>query len=1138
MASAPESLCPTCGQANRVGARFCDSCGRALASSCAQCGTELRAGARFCDACGAPIGTAAAATAPPRPDRPGRDPRTYTPKHLADRILTSRTAIEGERKQVTVLFADVTGSMELAEQVDPEEWHRILDRFFEILTEGVHRYEGTINQYTGDGVMALFGAPISHEDHAHRACYAALHLVEELRRFAQELKRERGLTFATRIGLNSGEVVVGKIGDDLRMDYTAQGRVVGIAARLQTLADPGEVYVSDTTAALVSGFFELASLGEFRLKGVSQPMRVCSLEGVGRMRTRLDVSRARGLSRFVGRSDEMASLESALARAAEGQGRVVGVVAEAGTGKSRLCAELVERCRSRGVAVHEGRGVAHGRLLPFLPLLELLRGVFGLTEQDGEREARQKIAGTLMLIDPRFDEALPLVFDFLGVPDPARPAPLFDPADRQRQLFGIIARLLKALGERESHVILLEDLHWFDEGTGRFLDTLLDAIAGTKTLVLLNFRPEFLADWMKKTVYQQLPLLPLGPEAMRELLDDLLGRDPSLSGFPELVQDHTGGNPFFVEEVVQSLIEGGSLQGGRGAYRLVGPVTELRVPPTIHALLAARIDRLPERERRLLQTAAVMGKRFPQSILKRVAELPETELEDAIRTLRGRDLIFEEVLFPEVEYAFKHPLTQEVAYGSQLAERRKRAHAAVAELVEKESAAKLDERTAALLAHHWKAAGESLRAARWHGLAAEWSEGHAPASAVDHWRAVRSLAAEAPESPEAMRLRLAAAIGLVRAADYDLAARPEFESAFAEGHRLALETGDTDARVRILLAYSALVLSDRDFDRSAELLAEAEAVVAGIDDPELKFVVRGHAGFTAVMRGDQRAALERYDEAFALLGERKPKDSFVLRRYLGAGTNRAMIVAESGRLADGARDIDRIRAMALEAHDLTYVCIGDLCRSRLAMYRGAPAQALAHAASGLDAAERLDAPGFRATARLSIGLAHLLERNWDEAIAAIRDAKRIATPEMIGPNQFLMVLARLAEACLGKGNFERALELSAEAIQRSEGARRLGAVEAHLSRARVLTAISPERDAAEIVRLLDRATELARGCGGTIYEPSILETRAALARASGQAAEAERELREALRLYADFGATGHAERLARELPAEPENAVA
>src|SRR5437867_8912720 len=308
-----EPACAACGHENRAQARFCESCGRALERLCPACGTEIRPTARFCDTCGAPI-AASERSAPTR-----RDPRAYTPKHLAERILTSRAAIEGERKQVTVFFADVTGSMELAEQVDPEEWHRILDRFFEILTEGVHRFEGTINQYTGDGVMALFGAPLAHEDHAHRACYAALHLGDELRRFAQELKRERGLTFATRMGLNSGEVVVGSIGDDLRMDYTAQGHVVGIAARLQALADPGKVYVSEQTAALVEGFFALESLGAFRLKGVTEPLRVFSLEGVGRMRTRLDVSRARGLSRFVGRRDEMAALEAALARAVQGQ---------------------------------------------------------------------------------------------------------------------------------------------------------------------------------------------------------------------------------------------------------------------------------------------------------------------------------------------------------------------------------------------------------------------------------------------------------------------------------------------------------------------------------------------------------------------------------------------------------------------------------------------------------------------------------------------------------------------------------------------------------------------------------------------------------------------------------------------------
>src|ERR1051325_8608160 len=282
-----ERTCGICGHGNRSQARFCEECGRPLADACPSCGNELRAAARFCDACGTPVAAATPARTEPKPAR--SDPRTYTPKHLSDRILTSRSALEGERKQVTVLFADVTGSMELAEQVDAEEWHRLLDRFFDILTEGVHRYEGTINQYTGDGVMALFGAPLAHEDHAHRACYAALHLQAELRRFAQELKRDRGLTFATRIGLNSGEVVVGKIGDDLRMDYTAQGHVVGIAARLQALAARGKVCVSPHTADLVQGFFELESLGDFRIKGVSQPLAVFSLDGVGRMRTRLDV---------------------------------------------------------------------------------------------------------------------------------------------------------------------------------------------------------------------------------------------------------------------------------------------------------------------------------------------------------------------------------------------------------------------------------------------------------------------------------------------------------------------------------------------------------------------------------------------------------------------------------------------------------------------------------------------------------------------------------------------------------------------------------------------------------------------------------------------------------------------------------
>jgi class 3 adenylate cyclase len=387
------------------------------------------------------------------------DPRSYTPHHLAEKILTSRAALEGERKHVTVLFADVKGLMELAEQLDPEEWHRIMDRFLELLAAGVHRFEGTVNQYTGDGIMALFGAPVAHEDHGQRACYAALHLQHELRRYADEVRLEHGLGFSVRMGLNSGEVVVGKIGDDLRMDYTALGHSVGLAQRMEQMADPGKALLTGHTATLVSGYFQLRDLGATRIKGLTDPLHVFELEGVGRMRTRLDVSHARGFSKFVGRQSEMAVLEAALAQASAGNAQVVGVVADAGTGKSRLCYEFAKRCRAREVPVYGGHGVAHGKAVPLLPVLEFWRGYFGIVEHDTARAARDKIAGRMLLLDATFAEGLPLLFDFLGVPDPERPAPPLGPEARQRQLLDLTRRLARARSAREPAVVLFEDLH-------------------------------------------------------------------------------------------------------------------------------------------------------------------------------------------------------------------------------------------------------------------------------------------------------------------------------------------------------------------------------------------------------------------------------------------------------------------------------------------------------------------------------------------------------------------------------------------------------------------------------------------------------------------------------------------------------
>jgi len=595
-----------------------------------------------------------------RPLRDG-DPRGYTPKHLAEKILQSRSALEGERKRVTVLFADVKSSMELAESVDGEEWHRILDGFFSVLADGVHRFEGTVNQYTGDGIMALFGAPIAHEDHAQRACFSALHLADALRRYSEELKRTRGLGLSVRIGLNSGEVVVGKIGDDLRMDYTAQGQVVGLAQRMEQLADPGKAYLTEHTAALVSGYFRLRALGAFTLKGVREPVPVFELEGVGALRTRLDVSRARGFSRFVGRADELATLEAALGRATLGQGQVVGVVADAGTGKSRLCFELAERCRARGVAVHEAHAVSHGKMIPFLPLLELLRSLFGVRDGDAPLDARRKIAGTVTLLDASLEGALPLLLDFLGYPDPERPAPALDPEARQRQLVGLVQRLVRARPAREPALLLVEDLHWLDGASETFVEALVESVAGTHALLVLNFRPEYHAPWMQRSWYQQLPLAPLGAAAIDELLGELLGRDASLGDLATRIKGRTAGNPFFIEEMVLALAESGPLEGVRGAYRLAGPLDALVLPATVEAVLAARIDRLGEREKQVLQAASVLGKEFGEPILRRVLPLAESDLASSLRALVSAELVYEQALYPVAEYAFKHPLTQEVA---------------------------------------------------------------------------------------------------------------------------------------------------------------------------------------------------------------------------------------------------------------------------------------------------------------------------------------------------------------------------------------------------------------------------------------------------------------------------------------------
>jgi class 3 adenylate cyclase len=1122
-----ERRCSSCGHRNPERAKFCLECGAALAARCAGCGHELPPAAKFCGECGAQVGGASPPA--PQPAAIERSPRDYTPKHLAERILRSRSAVEGERKQVTVLFADVKGSMELAAQAGAEAWHAILERFFELLAEGVHRFEGTVNQYTGDGIMALFGAPIGHEDHAQRACYAALHLQERLREFGRTVRREHGLDFATRIGLNSGEVVVGRIGDDLRMDYTAQGPTVGLAQRVEALAEADACFLTQATADLVAGYFSLEDLGDYRVKGTAEPLRVFRLVGIGTARNRFDVSRSRGLSRFVGRAAEVKTLEAALAAARAGHGAVVGVVAQAGTGKSRLCFEFLEACRVAGFGVHEGRAVAHGKSIPLLPILEVFRGYFAIGERDDDRAAREKIAGRLLLLDAGFRDVLPVLFDFLGVADPAQPAPRIEPEARQRQLQGVTRRLLQQATADRPGLILIEDLHWLDGASEAWLRDWVDAVSGTHALLLVNYRPEYRADWMARSHVQQIALAPLGPDAIRDLLVDLIGADASLAGLADALYARSGGNPFYAEEIVRSLIESGHLEGPRGAHRLVAPLETVPVPDSVQALLAARIDRLPDREKRVLQMAAVIGQDFRGPILEQVVELGPGELDESLAALRQTELVYQESLYPVAEYSFQHPLTREVALATMLGDRRRAAHAAVARAIEALDADRLDDQ-AALLAHHHEEAGQPLDAAQWHARAARLIGRSDAGEAARHWQRARELLRGLEEDPTAASLGagvwrslLAVSIrfGLTPEASHEI---------FEEGIRWAEATGDP---VRVALLHQGLSVHEiavLRIDSALEHAAAFERVVRAAPDPELRAMAFWPSLAPLMARGDVAAVHARATEQVEWTREHLEwglRDwGFTI--HVGALLELGRAESYGGSLVRAREHLERGVEISRKVGDRVFegMCSGWI--AEIACRAGEPEHGLVLARHYVEHTERFFS-GFRIAAYAL--LAEILQRTGQSAAATetIEYAGSLPRASELQHSYLMRTRARLrlANGEVGAARadcehvFARALEVGA----------RIEAVEAAITLSKVLRAQGDPADAARIAELLAAAERLIAETGARNLAPLLWLERAALLARPDEEAERRALLERARDVFLAMGAPGHARQVEAQLAA-------
>src|ERR1700722_4197124 len=670
--------CAKCGTQSKAGKKFCAECGSPLSNRCSKCGSDNAFGAKFCSDCG----TALSAAAP-----------------LSTPVESAASAV-----RVTAP-AEAT---ELEQDLDPEEARAIIDPALKLMIDAVRRYDGYIVQSTGDGIFALFGAPAAHEDHPQRALYAALRMQEELNRYAARLREPGNLPIEARVGVNTGEVVVRSITTgEGQTEYTPIGHTTNLASRMQALAPTGSIATSEQTRKFVEGYFQLKPLGPTKIKGVSEPVNVYEVTGLGPLRTRLQRSAGRGFTKFVGRAREMDAMRHAADQANAGHGQIVAAMAEAGVGKSRLLFEFKAVSRS-GWMVLETSSVSHGKASAFLPVIDLLHGYFKITGDDDLRARRVKVNGTVLTLDRALEDTLPYLFGLLGIVEGDDPFAQMDAQVRTRRTLDAIKRILIRESLNQPLMVIFEDLHWIDDETQAFLNLLADSIATTRTLLLVNYRPEYSHQWNNKTYYTQLRLDPLGEESAEEMLSALLGDGKDLAPLKRLIIEPTEGNPFFMEETVLVLFDEGALKRN-GAVKLTQPLNQLKIPPTVQAILASRIDRLAPDHKDLLQTLAVIGMEFQLSLVRKLIGESAQELETMLSELQLGEFIYEQLAAGDIAYTFKHALTHDVAYNSVLNERRKVMHERIGIAMEEQFAGRLDDHLGDL-ARHYSRSGNTAKA--------------------------------------------------------------------------------------------------------------------------------------------------------------------------------------------------------------------------------------------------------------------------------------------------------------------------------------------------------------------------------------------------------------------------------------------
>jgi class 3 adenylate cyclase/tetratricopeptide (TPR) repeat protein len=857
--------CSACGNDNREGRKFCAHCGQPLKLACTSCGAPNEPQERFCGDCGALLADQAQAAAAQSPKAASNPPGI----RIVREQVEASPAFEGERKTVTALFADIKGSTELIRDLDPEEARAIVDPVLQLMMAAVHRYGGYVAQSTGDGIFALFGAPVAHEDHPQRALHAALSMQEELRGYADRLRAEGKIPVEARVGVNTGEVVVRTIETGGHTEYTPVGHVTNLAARMQTAAPAGSIAASEATQRLCEGYFEFRALGPTAIRGLDAPVEVYEVVRAGPLRTHFQLAARRGLTRFVGREREMAAMAGALEQARAGHGQIVAAVGEAGAGKSRLMYEFKTTIPD-GCKVLEAYSVSHGKASAWLPVLELLKSYFEIADEDDDRLRTKKVEAKARALDPALAETLPYILSLLGIAGAGASLTMMDAGIRRRRTLEAIKRIIISESLQQLLVVIFEDLHWIDAETQELLDLLVDSVASARILMLVNYRPEYHHAWGNRTCYTQLRLDPLRGQSADEMLDALLGGDASLQSLKPLIIEKTEGNPFFMEEIVLALIEQGVLVRN-GATRLTKPLAEIHVPPTVHGILASRIDALPAAQKDLLQTLAVIGRDFPLNLVRHITASPDDRLEPMLKSLRTGEFIYEQPALGETEFTFKHVLTQEVAYNSVLMERRRLLHERTGEAIEALFKDRIDDHLTKL-AHHYSHSANTLKAVKYLSRAGRQAVARsAYPEAITRLSSALEFLKQLPDDAERGRQELSVlsvlGASLLHAKGW---AAAELEPVHARARELCAQIRDPALAFRPLWLQWLFRYSTRELDKAVELADELLVAAEDTKDPAMLLAGNTARGIILYFLGELVPANEHLEKAMAVFDLRQP----------------------------------------------------------------------------------------------------------------------------------------------------------------------------------------------------------------------------------------------------------------------------